>query len=271
MQSGARCAWFVLAALDGTCPLVESTGMLSPRAPGKAGSTEGTFGRRNTGADFSSASSDFKALGALFCNFATFSFLRLVSRSRARSAARPCTTSCGFEASETIPIPGTDSIFSSRCGAISGRLRFAVGRDPSDRNASVQKIGDRLDDLRRDGGTRTKIERLRNFGKKFVERLVSNGRGVVGDALFAPPKRGHKGRANQSENPAMRRRQVGDPEFFTECVLCKRGFRFGASRAPSRFERFRRRLRATPATGISRCFPPFSCSAHACRRRLTRL
>src|SRR5271168_5588772 len=39
---------------------------------------------------------------------------------------RPCTRSCGFEASETIPIPGADSIFSSRCGAISGRLRFAV-------------------------------------------------------------------------------------------------------------------------------------------------
>ena len=92
--------------------------------PKQTGSTEGTFGRRNTGADFSSASSDFKALGAFFCNFAAFSSWRLVSRSRARSAARPCTTSCGFEASETIPIPGADSIFSSRCGAISGRVRF---------------------------------------------------------------------------------------------------------------------------------------------------
>ena len=58
-------------------------------------------------------------------NFAS-SFSRLVNRSRARSAARPCTTSCGFEASEPIPFPGADSIFSSRCGAISGRLRFAV-------------------------------------------------------------------------------------------------------------------------------------------------
>jgi len=29
------------------------------------------FGRRNTGADFSFASSDFKALGAFFCNFVT--------------------------------------------------------------------------------------------------------------------------------------------------------------------------------------------------------
>ena len=40
-----------------------------------------------------------------------------------------------------------DSIFSSRCGAISGRLRFGVSlsrRDPVDRIASVQKIDDRL-------------------------------------------------------------------------------------------------------------------------------
>src|SRR5271170_6809299 len=80
------------------------------------------------------------------------------------------------------------SIFSSPCGAISGRLRFAVRRDPSDRNASVQKIDDRLGDLRRDGGTRTNIERPRDFGKKFVERLGSYGRGVAGDALFAPPE-----------------------------------------------------------------------------------
>jgi hypothetical protein len=50
-------------------------------------------------------------------------FSQLVSRSRARSAARPCTTSCGFAAFEAIPFPGADSIFPSRCGAISGRLR----------------------------------------------------------------------------------------------------------------------------------------------------
>ena len=91
---------------------------------------------------FSSASSDFKVLGAFFCNIPTpepgepdvswrdgdgqAPTLRLVSRSGARSAARPHTRSCGFEASETIPFPGADSIFSSRCGAISRRLRFAV-------------------------------------------------------------------------------------------------------------------------------------------------
>jgi hypothetical protein len=33
------------------------------------------------------------------------------------------TRCCGSEASEAIPFPGADSIFSNRCGAISGRLR----------------------------------------------------------------------------------------------------------------------------------------------------
>jgi hypothetical protein len=48
-----------------------------------------------------------------------------LSRS-AQSAARSSTTSCGFEASEAIPFPTADSIFSIRCGAISNRLRLAV-------------------------------------------------------------------------------------------------------------------------------------------------
>jgi hypothetical protein len=41
-------------------------------------------------------------------------------------------------------------------------------RDPGDRNVSVQKIEDRLGGLRRDGGARTDIERIRHSGKKFV-------------------------------------------------------------------------------------------------------
>ena len=44
-------------------------------------------------------------------------------------------------------------------------------RDPDDRNASVQKIDDRLGGLLRDGGTGTNIERPRDFGKK--KRQVS--------------------------------------------------------------------------------------------------
>jgi hypothetical protein len=84
---------------------------------------------------------------------------RLVKGSRAGSAARPYTTSCRFQAFETIPFPGADSIFSSGCGAISAisrRLRVALSvsrRDPGDRDASVQKIDDRLGDLRRDGAS----------------------------------------------------------------------------------------------------------------------
>jgi len=63
----------------------------------------------------------FQNLGRLFLQlFATLSFLR----SRARSAARSLTTSCGFSASEPLPFPGANSIFSTCCGAISGRLRF---------------------------------------------------------------------------------------------------------------------------------------------------
>src|SRR5271168_1209568 len=155
------------------------------------------------GADFSFASSDFKTLGAFFCNFPAstgdgsspgaawvserrtgageaarldrlsvrrageaseilFRFraismlceaenflpaprvefdnvLAAPGRS-ARSAARPCTRCCGFQAPETIPFPGADSIFSSRCGAISERGRLAVSaRDLSSGLGLTQK------------------------------------------------------------------------------------------------------------------------------------
>jgi len=53
--------------------------------------------------------------------------------------AAPCTRSSRFEASEPIPLPGADSVFSSGCGAISGRHRLALSlsrRNPGDRNAS---------------------------------------------------------------------------------------------------------------------------------------
>jgi len=43
--------------------------------------------------------------------------------SRPPSAARTCTRCCRFGASEPIPFPGADSIFSRRCGAISGPVR----------------------------------------------------------------------------------------------------------------------------------------------------
>jgi hypothetical protein len=125
-------------------------------------------------AHFSFASSDFKVLGAFFCNYWQLVILAARQPGVARSGARPGTRSCRFEASEPIPFPGADSIFSSRCGAISGRLRLVVSLprfDPGDRNATVQKIEDQLGDLLRNLGIGTNVERLRNFGKKFIERL----------------------------------------------------------------------------------------------------
>ena len=89
--------------------------------------------------------------------------------------ARRCTISCGFGASEPIPFLGADSIFSSRCGAISRRLLSAVSlsrRDPGDRNVSVQKIEDRLGGLRQDGGE-NKYRTTAPLWQKFVERLGS--------------------------------------------------------------------------------------------------
>jgi hypothetical protein len=80
----------------------------------------------------------FQVVGRLFLqlgNLVTFNFSILAALGRsARSAARPCTRYCGFEASETIPFPGADSIFSIGCGAISGRLRF-------DRDCGARRSG----------------------------------------------------------------------------------------------------------------------------------
>jgi hypothetical protein len=51
----------------------------------------------NAGADFNSASSDFKALGAFFCNFVLLEARQPEWRT---VSLRPCTTSCRFEVSE---------------------------------------------------------------------------------------------------------------------------------------------------------------------------
>jgi hypothetical protein len=85
--------------------------------------------------------------------------------SSAGEHARPCTTSCGFDASEAIPFPGRDSVFSNRCGAISGRLRCRSlsRRPPGVGKASAQKIDDRPSPPR----SRTNIERSRNSVKKI--------------------------------------------------------------------------------------------------------
>ena len=132
---------------------------------------------RGTGADFSFASSDFKALGAFFCNFPNWKFVpkpfariylisigyteskpksflvifsQLVSRSRARSAARPCTTSCGFARFRGHTISGRGfNLFKPLRRHFRANSVSLSHRDPGDRNASAQKIDDRLDGLLR--------------------------------------------------------------------------------------------------------------------------
>ena len=124
-----------------------------------------------TGADFSFASSDFKTSGAFFCNFLQLCHSCGVAHGQ---PARPSTTSCGFAASGTIPFPSANSIFSTCCGAISGRLRFCSLGPLAPRfrrpKRLCSKTDDRPGDLRRDDAVRTNIEQLRNSGKKFVER-----------------------------------------------------------------------------------------------------
>jgi hypothetical protein len=82
----------------------------------------------------------------LFLQLLPLSTLSSFGSQSARRAARPYTTSCGLEASETIPFSGADSILSIRCGAISGRLGRAVRSSraaiPSNRKAWAQKIND---------------------------------------------------------------------------------------------------------------------------------
>ena len=67
------------------------------------------------------------------------------SQAERKVAARPCTRSCGFEASETIPFSGADSIFSGRCGAISGQLQLRnsiilAARQPESRTVSRARV-----------------------------------------------------------------------------------------------------------------------------------
>jgi hypothetical protein len=86
-----------------------------------------------------------------------------VSRS-ARSAARPYTRSCGFEASETIPFPGPDSIFSSRCGAISGQLRPPLAMQPVSERGAVLPSGGGLRHARSRNGDRVRPSARSSWG-----------------------------------------------------------------------------------------------------------
>jgi hypothetical protein len=82
----------------------------------------------------------------------------------ARSAARPSTTSCGFEDSETIPFPGPDSIFSSRCGAISGQLRLSLTMGPVSERGPLLPSGGELRAARSRNGDRVRPSARSSWG-----------------------------------------------------------------------------------------------------------
>ena len=126
----------------------------------------------NAGADFSSASSDFKSLGAFFCNFV---ISRGLSGVRARSAARRVPHLVGsrfpspyhfrariqsFQA-VAAPFPG-DSVLPS-----ASRAAIPATETPPFKRST---IGSAVSSI---GGVGTNIEQLRNFGKIFVVRLGS--------------------------------------------------------------------------------------------------
>src|SRR5271156_6328026 len=116
------------------------------------------------GADFSFASSEFKTLGAFFCNFATLSFLgRQPGVAHGQSCApvpdlvgsrfpSPYHFRARIQSFQAVaaPFPG-DSVLPSATKHETPRFK---------------KIDDRLDDLRRGGDARTNIELRRSFGKK---------------------------------------------------------------------------------------------------------
>jgi len=162
------------------------------------------------GADFSFASSDFKTLGAFFCNFATLSFLGRQPEPRTVSRA-PAYQILWVEASEPIPFPGADSIFSSRCGAISGRRRFAVSDETPRFERSTIGSGS-SPGRRRENKCRTTTQlwqeicraawELRNFPSRSSRRLqpvsasgATGHRSAVHAASAASRRRPHSGTA----------------------------------------------------------------------------
>ena len=114
----------------------------------------------------------FQSVGRLFLQLSFDLVIPAALGRSARSAPRTCTRCCGFQASETIPFTGADSIFSSRCGAISGQLRLPS--DPlaprSRRNASVQKFAP---GWAREAATRPETKRPDDLKKHPSTNLVS--------------------------------------------------------------------------------------------------
>jgi hypothetical protein len=88
--------------------------------PSFVGREEDAEGRRR----FQFCIERFQSVGRLFLQLPeTGTFVILKARLPEPRTVSRRTRCCGSEASEAIPFPGADSIFSSRCGAISGRLR----------------------------------------------------------------------------------------------------------------------------------------------------
>jgi hypothetical protein len=136
-------------------------------------------GRPHAGADFSSASSDFKALGAFFCPlvpFAALSLLRLLSRSRAPSAARRHTTSCGFAASEAISTsrPGFNLFKPLRCPFPGDSVSPSASRAviPATETPRSKRSTNRLAISAGRAVQETNIERLRNLGEKLLSLWI---------------------------------------------------------------------------------------------------
>jgi hypothetical protein len=125
-----------------------------------------------TGADFSFASSDFKSLGAFFCNSCNL-VIHAESRTVSRASAYYILWVRGFR-DHTISGRGFNLFnllrrhFRATPFLPSGPLAPRFRRP----KRLCSKTDDRPADLRRDGAVRTNIERLRDSGKKFVERVV---------------------------------------------------------------------------------------------------
>jgi hypothetical protein len=157
--------------------------------------------RETAGADFSSASSNFKALGAFFPFSATLQLCHswIVSRSRAGSARAPVYHILWVRVFRTHTISGPGfNLFKPlwRHFAAASFCRHALARDPSDRNASAQKV-DRLGGLRRDGGARPKSmwkfqivfhDTLRPNDNDWLKLLIFQNFNIPQTTLFGKTK-----------------------------------------------------------------------------------
>jgi len=114
-----------------------------------------------------------------------------------RNPRNPCTKSSGFEAPESIPFPGPDSIFSSRCGAVSRRhivvfqKREIIRFSNSDKNSDNKPVGARRDA----SGSLTGGKRLRNRVIRAGIAGVANNSGCLPRCRFGRAAKAHERQA----------------------------------------------------------------------------